>query len=64
VARLDICALTFVCTNGICEKCRKHGVSTAEIETMLSKPFAIFPDPAHSGSEERFKAIGTNDAAP
>jgi uncharacterized DUF497 family protein len=43
------------------EKCRKHGVSTAEIEAMLSKPFAVFPDPAHSGIEERFKAIGTNE---
>jgi uncharacterized DUF497 family protein len=43
------------------EKCRKHGVSPAEIEAMLAKPFAVFPDPAHSGSEERFKAIGMND---
>ena len=44
------------------EKCRKHGVSTAEIEAMLQRPFGVFPDPEHSGNEERFKAVGTNDA--
>ena len=43
------------------EKCRKHGVSTAEIEAMLLRPFRVFPDPEHSGKEERLKAIGTND---
>ncbi len=43
------------------EKCRRHGISAAEIEAMLLRPFAVFPDPEHSRSEERFKAIGTND---
>ncbi len=43
------------------EKCRKHGVSIAEIEAMLLRPFFIFPDPEHSSGEERFKAIGTNE---
>jgi uncharacterized DUF497 family protein len=43
------------------EKCRKHGVSIADIEAMFLRPFAIFPDPEHSRAEERFKAIGTTD---
>ena len=43
------------------DKCRRHGVPLAEIEAMFLRPFAVFPDPEHSGSEERFKAIGTND---
>ena len=40
------------------EKCRKHGVSLAAIESAFHGPVAVFPDPAHSGREERFKAIG------
>jgi uncharacterized protein len=43
-------------------KCQKHGVSIAEIEQLFARPIAVFPDPAHSGSEERFKAIGRTDA--
>jgi len=43
------------------EKYRKHGVSLAEIEALFRRPLAVFPDPAHSGSETRFKAIGTTD---
>jgi uncharacterized DUF497 family protein len=40
------------------EKCRRHGVSTAEIENIFARPIAVLPDPAHSRAEERFKAIG------
>ncbi|HKX11061.1 MAG TPA: BrnT family toxin [Stellaceae bacterium] len=43
------------------EKCRKHGVSPAEIESTFHRPIAVFPDPAHSRSETRFKAIGKTD---
>jgi uncharacterized DUF497 family protein len=39
-------------------KCRKHGVSIAEIEAIFSKSLSVFPDPVHSKQEERFKAIG------
>jgi uncharacterized protein len=39
-------------------KCRKHGVSSEEIEAMFHQPLSVFPDPAHSHHEERFKAIG------
>ncbi len=40
------------------DKCQKHGVPPAAIESLFDGPLAVFPDPAHSGSEERFKAIG------
>lgn len=40
------------------DKCRKHGLSVAEIESLFHGPIAVFPDPAHSRSETRFKAIG------
>jgi uncharacterized protein len=42
-------------------KCQKHGVPIAAIEAMFRQPFAVFPDPAHSHHEERFKAIGKSD---
>jgi uncharacterized DUF497 family protein len=35
--------------------------SIADIEAMFLRPFAAFPDPEHSRTEERFKAIGTTD---
>jgi uncharacterized DUF497 family protein len=44
------------------EKCRKHGVSVAEIEGLLSGNPRIAPDPKHSASEQRFIAIGRNSA--
>jgi len=40
------------------EKCGKHGVSIAEIESVFAGPVAIYPDPAHSKDEERSIAIG------
>src|SRR3954465_10052560 len=40
------------------EKCQRHGVSTAEIESIFANPIAVLPDPAHSRTEDRFKAIG------
>ena len=42
------------------EKCRKHGVSVAEIEAVLRNDPAVAPDPKHSHSEDRFIAIGRN----
>jgi hypothetical protein len=42
-------------------KCQKHGVSVAEIEALFRGELMVLPDPAHSGSEERFKAIGRTD---
>ena len=43
-------------------KCQKHGVSAAEIEQVFDRPIAVFPDPAHSETEERLKAICRTDA--
>jgi len=43
------------------EKCERHGVSAAEIESVFEGPVAVQPDPAHSGAEDRFKAIGRTD---
>ena len=37
------------------EKCQKHGVSIAEIETMFAGTVRVAPDPLHSVREERFK---------
>ncbi len=44
------------------DKCLKHGVSVAAIESLFDRPIAIFPDPEHSRAETRFKAIGKTDA--
>lgn len=40
------------------EKCRKHGVSTAEIEELLSRTVMTLPHTAHSDREPRYRAIG------
>ena len=40
------------------EKCRKHGVGIAEIETLFVGKPRIAPDMKHSASEERFIAVG------
>jgi uncharacterized protein len=43
------------------DKCQKHGVSIAAIESAFRRPIAVIPDPRHSTAEERFKAIGVTD---
>jgi uncharacterized DUF497 family protein len=43
-------------------KCRKHGVSIAEIEGLFHQIVSIAPDPQHSRDEERLKAIGSTEA--
>lgn len=48
--------------DGNLDKCRKHGLTTSEIESVFVRPVAIFPDPAHSVSEARYLAIGRSDA--
>ena len=47
---------------GNLEKCRKHGVSRAEIEALFLNPPAVFMDDRHSASEKRFKAAGKGHA--
>lgn len=39
-------------------KCRKHGVSIAEIEGLFEQSIRFFSDAEHSSSEERMKGIG------
>jgi uncharacterized DUF497 family protein len=39
-------------------KCRKHGVSVAEIESLFFGTPLVGPDPKHSNIEQRFRAIG------
>ena len=47
------------------EKCRKHGVSVAEIEEVLSGNPRFAPDLGHSHAEDRFIAVGrTGDDRP
>jgi len=43
-------------------KCRKHGVSADEIESLFLRPVMILPDEAHSLTESRLKAIGRTAA--
>ena len=44
------------------KKCQKHGVSSAEIESLFHRAVKIAPDLQHSQDEERFKAVGVTDA--
>ena len=70
--------MTYVCTNvtidevdgiegfdwdrGNISKCRKHGVSVVEIESLFSGPVMVLPDDSHSLRERRFKAVGNTAA--
>ena len=42
-------------------KCEKHGIAVDDIESLFSRPLAIFPDAAHSQRERRFRAIGRTE---
>jgi uncharacterized DUF497 family protein len=42
------------------DKCRKHGVSIAEIEAFLLANPRVAPDLRHSGQEDRLMAVGRN----
>jgi uncharacterized DUF497 family protein len=55
---MDFAVAGFEWDKGNRDKCRKHGPPLAAIEGLFRVPLAVFPDPAHSGAEERFKAIG------
>jgi uncharacterized protein len=54
---MDSAVVGFDWDGGNREKCQKHGVSTPVIESLFRGPIAVFPDPAHSAREERFKAL-------
>jgi uncharacterized DUF497 family protein len=40
------------------DKCQKHGLSIALIESIFDRQITLLPDDAHSESERRFRAIG------
>ncbi len=42
-------------------KCRKHGVSLHEVESLFSGTVLVSPDPLHSEDEERLKAFGSTE---
>ena len=44
--------------DGNFEKCQKHGLSIAEIESLFRSRPLIGPDLKHSDEETRFQAIG------
>jgi uncharacterized DUF497 family protein len=58
---MDLAVAGFDWDKGNRDKCRKHGVPLAAIEGLFRGPLAVFPDPAQSGAEERFKAIGRTE---
>jgi uncharacterized protein len=58
---MDVDGLEFDWDGGNREKCQKHGVSVHAIESLFKSPMAVFPDPEHSGDEERFIGIGKAD---
>jgi uncharacterized DUF497 family protein len=61
LAVMDVDGLEFDWDGANREKCQKHGVSVHAIESLFKGPIAVFPDPKHSGVEERFIGIGKTD---
>jgi uncharacterized protein len=59
---MDDAIAGFEWDDGNREKCRKHGVSIAEIEALFMRPLAVRPDAAHSRTEQRFLAVGKGKA--
>jgi hypothetical protein len=43
-------------------KCEKHGLSTNSIEAAFQGGLMVLPDAAHSQTEQRFRAIGRDEA--
>ena len=58
---MDLDVAGFEWDRGNRDKCRKHGVALTTIASLFRRPLGVFPDPAHSDVEERFKAIGRTD---
>jgi hypothetical protein len=43
-------------------KCQKHGIPIDAIEAAFQRGMMVLPDEAHSGTEQRFRAIGRDKA--
>ncbi len=52
---------SFEWDSGNAEKCQKHGVSIAALQSAFYRTMSTFPDPIHSHGEERFIGIGKTD---
>ncbi|MBX3282838.1 MAG: BrnT family toxin [Acidobacteria bacterium] len=44
------------------EKCQKHGVLIEEIEGLFESQPVLLSDSVHTGTEDRFIAVGTPDS--
>ncbi|MFI5021383.1 MAG: BrnT family toxin [Alphaproteobacteria bacterium] len=55
---MDVGVSEFDWDDGNRAKCRKHGVSPAEVEALFDRPLLVIPDEAHSEGEKRLRAIG------
>jgi uncharacterized DUF497 family protein len=55
---MDVAFSGFDWDDGYREKCRKHGVSLAEIESLFAGSFITSPDDLHSIDEQRIRAVG------
>ena len=40
------------------QKMARHGLSTQLVEEVMRGPLKVAPDPAHSTTEKRFRAVG------
>lgn len=58
---MDVRVSGFEWDEGNWPKCGKHGVTRAEIEALFQAGPAVYPDPAHSLSEERMLALGRTE---
>lgn len=56
---MSILLLEFDWDDGNRAKCRKHGLTLAEVEGFFYAHPRVAPDPAHSDAEMRFIAVGT-----
>jgi hypothetical protein len=43
------------------EKCQKHGLPIAEIESLFLGPVVMLPDRENPAGERRYRAVGTTE---
>jgi uncharacterized DUF497 family protein len=55
---MDLPTAGFDWDRGNLEKCRRHGVAIADIESMFRRDLWVIPDWTHSVRESRLRVIG------
>jgi uncharacterized protein len=55
---MKVTAHGFHWDRGNMEKCREHGLTTAQIEDFFKRELHVIADQAHSLTESRFVAVG------